>query len=55
MQPFEIIVIIAAAAIVIGVIAAAIVRRKKGKSFCDCGCDCAHCRGCGYGKPEEKK
>ncbi len=54
MQPVEIIVIVAAAAIVIGVIVAAIIRKKKGITSCDCGCDCAHCKGCGVKKPENK-
>ena len=55
MQPVDIIVIIAAAATVIGVIVAAIIKKKKGISSCDCGCDCAHCKGCVIKKPEEKK
>ena len=55
MKPVEIVVIIVAAAIVVGVIVAAIIRRKKGISSYDCGCDCAHCKGCGIKKPEEGK
>ena len=55
MQPIEIIIIIAAAAVVVGVIAAAIIRKKKGISSCDCGCDCAHCKGCETKKREEEK
>ena len=54
MQPVEIAVIVGAAAIVIGVIVAAIIRKKKGISSCDCGCDCAHCKGCGIKKPDNK-
>ena len=52
---FEIALIVGAGAIVIGVITAAIIRKKKGRSSCDCGCDCAHCKGCGMYKPEDKE
>lgn len=51
----EIIVIVCAGALVSGVIVAAIIRKKKGISSCDCGCDCAHCKGCGIKKPEVKE
>ncbi len=54
MKPVEIVIIVAAAAIVVGVIVAAIIRKKKGITSCDCGCDCAHCKGCGIKKPEEE-
>ena len=50
----EILVIIGACAIVVGVIVAAIIRKKKGIPSCDCGCDCAHCKGCTVKKPENK-
>ena len=50
----EILVIIGACAVVSGVIVSAIIRKKKGIHSCDCGCDCAHCRGCERKKPENK-
>ena len=54
MGVLEIIVIAGSVAIVLGVLVAAIIRKKKGISSCDCGCDCAHCKGCGVKKPENK-
>lgn len=50
----EIALIVGSGALVISVIVAAIIRKKKGISSCDCGCDCAHCKGCGVKKTEEK-
>lgn len=48
MGAWEIILIIACAAIVLGVAISFIVKKAKGKPTCDCGCDCAHCKGCAY-------
>ena len=47
----EIALIVLCAAIVVGVIVSRIVKRVKGKPTCDCGCDCAHCSGCGAKTP----
>ena len=55
MGPFEIILIIVCVCIVAGVGIAAIVRKKQGKHDCDCGGDCAHCKGCGYSQQSKKK
>lgn len=57
MGVWEIVLIVACALLVVGVVTARLVRKAKGKSTCDCGCDCAHCRGCslcGEGKEREK-
>lgn len=48
MGAWEIILIIACAAIVLGVAISFIVKKAKGKPTCDCGSDCAHCKGCAY-------
>ena len=42
----EILLIIGCVAIVVGVITSRIIARKKGKSTCDCGCDCSACAAC---------
>ena len=54
MGVFEIVLIVLCAAIVAGVVVSRIVRRKKGKTICDCGCDCAHCAGCAGSSKEER-
>ena len=58
MGAWEIALIVLCAAVVIGVIVSRIVKKAKGKPTCDCGCDCAHCSGCGAKEkplPSDKK
>ena len=53
MQAIEIVVIVLCVLIVGGVIAKAIIDKKKGKT--SCGCDCAHCSGCGVKRQNNKE
>lgn len=55
MQWYEILIIVLACAFVIGVVVWQIVRKKKGKSGCDCGGNCAACRGCAHTQKDEPK
>ena len=58
MGAWEIALIVLCSAIVVGVILSRIVKKAKGKPTCDCGCDCAHCSGCGAKEkslPSDKK
>ena len=59
MSWWEILIIIAAAGFVVAVATVSIIRRKQGKSSCDCGGNCAACKGhgcaaCAPKEPPEK-